>query len=255
MAQQNKSESQDIPKRNPITSDLTGQKFGKLRVSSFAGYSQNKYKQALWNCTCDCDKNVVVYALNLKRGTSQSCGCSTLKSITKHGMYKTKEYKTWRQIKSRCCYEGNPSYDKYQANGVEMAEVFKEDFLAFFNDIGPVPDNEGYWSVDRIDCNKGYIPGNIRWATFEEQQRNKKISDKNTSGITGVYWRVVNGKVLSAIAAWHEIDNGVNKVKRKYFTLRKYGKDTAFLLACEYRKQQIERLNSMGYGYSENHGK
>lgn len=80
--------------------------------------------------------------------------------------------------------------------------------------------------------------------------------DSNTSGVTGVMWQ--NDKVrLAAVAYWKEFDelSGKNKSRSRSFSVSKYGEELAFELAVTARNEAIDRLNAMGYGYTENHGK
>lgn len=125
------------------------------------------------------------------------------------------------------------------------------------NEVGLCPGKENYWSLDRIDYNKGYIKGNLRWATTYQQARNKSKLKSNTSGVNGVYFHV-NKKynLTDARCSWREqTEEGIFKQKTKCFSVKKYGLLPAFAMVCKYREEQIRRLNSLGYGYSENHGK
>ncbi len=93
----------------------------------------------------------------------------------KHGMTRTPEYSCWLSMKNRCY---NPHHKKFYIYGgrtpppITVCEAWREDFMAFYRDMGPRPGLE--YSLDRIDNEQGYSPGNVRWATTKEQNRNKR---------------------------------------------------------------------------------
>lgn len=145
----------------PKLIDLTGQLFDKLRVESF---SHRKNRHTYWNCACNCGRKTVASTNNLRRGKHLSCGCG-------HGLSRTPEYETWYNIKLRCgLIRDQPAKPGYDDIGVYPA--WAESFDKFLEDVGHRPASG--MSMDRIDPSKGYLPGNVRWATRIEQNRNKR---------------------------------------------------------------------------------
>ena len=90
---------------------------------------------------------------------------------TYHGQHDSKEYRAWANIKARCTNPKIPGYQNYGARGIGMAQEWLQSSAAFLTYVGraPSPDH----SLDRIDNTKGYVPGNVRWATRDEQANNK----------------------------------------------------------------------------------
>lgn len=172
----------------------------------------------------------------------------------KHRLSSSKEYKCWSSMKDRCLNPNTHMYCKYGGEGITVDTLFVDDFTKFIDEIGMMPNYETRWSVDRIDGSLGYLKGNIRWATVEQQTRNRKMPSNNKSGVTGVYW--VKGKCSTtyAVSNWYELTDGVLKKKCKWFNVSKLGLFPAFLEAVKYRTEQIRRLNTLGYDYSDTHG-
>lgn len=239
--------------------DLTGEKFGRLIVTHLEGRKEDRSgKPLLWACDCECGKKALVVSNELTSGHTKSCGCYLEEYLEKsnqrfreeyqtHGLSGTKEYSAWKRIKARVFKKSNQDYETYSKIG--MSDSFANDFTAFLEDIGKIPEGmEGRVSVDRIDNTKGYVEGNVRWATDTEQARNKGMYSNNKSGVTGVCNKGGEGWV----ASWY-VSPG--KSKSRYFSIKKYGDELAFLMVCEYRQHQIDLLNLAGAGYTENHGK
>ena len=91
---------------------------------------------------------------------------------TKHGWSQLPEYKCWQQIKQRCLNPDHRQYPNYGGRGIDVHVPWVDNFEAFFAYVGPRPSPEH--SLDRRENNKGYVPGNLRWATPEEQNRNRR---------------------------------------------------------------------------------
>lgn len=155
--------------------DLSGKKFGSLLVLSRA--ENSPYGRAKWNVLCDCGEEKAIIGQSLTSGKTTSCGCHRRKANsvnnTTHGMTKSPEYRAWASMIARCRNEGATGYHDYGARGITVCERWIGSFETFFADMGPRPSTNH--SLDRFpDVNGNYEPGNVRWATKEEQERNKR---------------------------------------------------------------------------------
>lgn len=162
--------------------DLTGKRFGKLKVLSYAGSSK-------WNCICDCGKRTTVKTGALNFGVTQSCGCKnketrfTSETATTHGMSAEKIYGVWRGMKQRCGNPNDRSYKWYGGRGISVCEEWRNSFETFYDYVCKLPNyGEPGRTIDRIDVNGNYCPGNVRWATWSEQAANKQSSRKEHYG-------------------------------------------------------------------------
>ncbi len=237
--------------------NLVGQEFGNLTVVGLHTESrQNKGgKQRQWLCQCKCGNMHLSVSDHLKNGYTKSCGClNHLGHNKKPGEYRTKVYSAWRNAQYRCYDDSYICTAQYKGRGIIMSDEFLNDFETFYEYMGDPPSVEQ--TLERINVNGNYERGNLTWALPELQARNKTKLNSNKSGVTGVCWQNDKGK-FAAVAFWREFDMSKNKtiVRSKSFSVSKYGEDTAFRLAVRAREEAIKRLNELGYGYTENHGK
>jgi len=129
-----------------------------------------------------------------------------------------------------------------------MYEPWVNSFEKFYEYLGDAPSKNH--SVDRIDNDGNYEPGNIRWATQTQQLRNRGKLKTNTTGFTGVS-KLNRKSGANYMAACKRLDG---TIWTKSFSESVYGNE-AFELACKYREMMIEQLNSEGAGYTEKSGK
>jgi hypothetical protein len=156
-----------------LRKELLGRHFGRLVVRKYVGLNgNNRY----WKCDCVCGGKIIANGNELKRGNTSSCGCWRRERISakniRHGLCESPEYRAWTNIKVRCSNPKAANYDDYGGRGIRMCLEWIDDFMAFYTHIGPRPSAK--YSVDRIDVNGHYEPGNVRWATGSEQQLNRR---------------------------------------------------------------------------------
>lgn len=156
--------------------DEAGNRYGRLTVVGLS--TVQKGSAPLWYCSCDCGGSIDVPGSPLRKGKVVGCGCvqreRSKAANTTHGAFYSHpaEYRAWSEAKRRCFNANAKCYPRYGGRGITMCDEWKSDFSAFLRDLGPRPTPEH--SLDRIDNNGDYRPGNCRWATAKEQNRNKR---------------------------------------------------------------------------------
>jgi len=179
------------------TEDLNGRTFGVLTVLGREN-GPRIYDQARWICLCSCGLLTIVSSSNLRRGITRSCGCLRANKLRarrlRHGLTESPTYSTWLSMRSRCNPNnvGTHAAKWYADRNVTVCDRWAlfENFLA---DMGERPEG---MTIDRIDTDGNYEPGNCRWATLQEQVRNRKATrfiEYNGEARTASEWGALLG--------------------------------------------------------------
>lgn len=161
---------------------LVGYRYGRLVVVERA--SNDRHGETRWVCRCDCGEVAVVRRGNLRSGNTKSCGClhrqRSAAAHRTHGRKGDPIYQVWWNMVQRCTNPNNPRWEYYGGRGITVCDRWMT-FENFYEDIGErppdLPERTGkraYWSLDRIDNDSNYEPGNVRWATPVQQRANRR---------------------------------------------------------------------------------
>lgn len=147
-----------------------GQRFNRLTFVRLAGRAPDKHLRGLWEC--DCGKSHFVIVSRVVNGYCQSCGClstETKPGLT-HGQTDSPTYSSWQAMKGRCLNPEHKDYPRWGAKGVTVCDRW----LSFENFLADMGERPAGTSIDRWPNFRGnYEPGNCRWATPEQQARNR----------------------------------------------------------------------------------
>jgi hypothetical protein len=167
-----------MPRKSQL---MAGDRFGLLTAVAFVGRSA--YRESRWMFKCDCGNETECLVNNVKRGHTKSCGClrperrRDLRPSHQDGR-STREYKTWENMKQRCFNPRRHNWKHYGGRGITVCDRWRDSFDAFLADVGPRPVGR---TLDRIDPNDHYRPGNVRWASPKEQRANRRYVIKGVA--------------------------------------------------------------------------
>ncbi len=184
----------------PVALDLTGHVYGRLTV---IGPAPSTGKSRLWACRCECGADKTVPRAHLRKGLTASCGCLKRDMMiarnhkhghaTKHAESRT--YVAWQSMRLRCTSPRRREWKYYGGRGITVCERWStfENFLA---DMGECPDG---LTLDRIDSDGDYEPGNCRWVSWAVQKRNRRSVKLTDDIVAEIHGRVEHGEPKASV--------------------------------------------------------
>lgn len=205
--------------------NMIGFKVGKLTVISESGRISS---QVSWLCQCECGNTSIIQGYELRKGNRTSCGkCTNIgQKQKKHGMYQTRIYSIWENMKARCNCPSEKHYMNYGGRGIKVCQSWNE-----FENFYKWAIQNGYndnLTIDRIDNDKGYSPDNCRFVSRIVQQNNRRVNKT-----------ITYNNETHTIAEWSRIKN----IKASTIRARlKYGwKDTEKILSNTNYSKEIKK--------------
>jgi hypothetical protein len=159
--------------------NLADQRFGRWLVLERAPDDANGCSS--WLCRCNCGVKRTIRSNQLRDGRSQSCGClhhEMMKGLQRrltHGhsvnRRSNRTHESWVDMRARCSNPNKRFFKHYGGRGITVCERWLNSFENFLADMGERPPG---LTIDRIDYNGNYEPGNCRWGTAEQQGRGRR---------------------------------------------------------------------------------
>ena len=195
---------------------LIGTKHGRLTILSIY-----KEKRLRLHSICDCGNKKDFDIGNLPR--THSCGCFRIEMTkiakTTHGKRRSREYKTWSDMKNRCNNKNDGHYKYYGGRGIKYFEEW-EHFENFYRDMGNRPPDK---TLDRIDVNGNYCKDNCRWATQMEQMANTTRNKYVIFNGEKLHYSEMSRRLgLKEATFWARIDQGWTE--EEAMTIPRYGR-------------------------------
>lgn len=173
-----------------VAPDLVGRRYGRLLVTEKAPTLARK--QSRWMTLCDCGQFKIISAYSLIHGATTSCECYRREVLAagrallwRHGHAKggiSPTYVSWQAMLHRCYHTQHTNYRYYGAKGIRVCQRWRHSFADFLADVGERPHGT---TLDRIDGTKGYKPGNVRWASAQQQADNRRNRKYRVTDIDG----------------------------------------------------------------------
>lgn len=123
-----------------------------------------------------------------------------------HARLRTPTYLSWKNMMGRCFCEGAPYFKYYGGRGITVCERWRSSYLNFLADMGERPPGA---TLDRIDGDGHYEPGNCRWSTMREQVRNRRYTKLNPRGVRQIRWLIEMGYRQVAVARMFGVRSNV----------------------------------------------
>lgn len=164
--------------------ELTGKIYGYWTIIGLSN-KKSKYRQPYVVCKCKCGTEKEVLLTTLRSGRSKSCGCYRKEQLKEtphnylHGKQGTPEYNSWNSMIHRCCNKKHKNYSDYGGRGIKVCDKWLDKItgvIQFIQDVGEKPEPKHLYSLDRIDNEGNYEPGNVRWAKSSTQNNNRRKS-------------------------------------------------------------------------------
>lgn len=192
--------------------DYIGKSYEKLTIVEWLG--RDNWGGQIVKCQCECGNYIETSLQGIKSGHAKSCGCYqrllASKRLYKHGKTHNDIYNVWAAMIRRCTNPNVKEANNYIGRGISVCSDWRNDFQKFYDYVRKLPHyKEDGYSLDRIDNNGNYEPGNVKWSTKEEQANNRRSN----------HFIIHNGKTQS-ISQWAR-ELGMNQ-STLYMRLNKY---------------------------------
>jgi len=171
-------------------------------VNPYIKPSGKKERKARFKCTCGKEFEAIISSV--KSGNTKSCGCYMINKIkesnTIHGLRSHPLYIKWASIVSRCNNKNVNNYERYGGRNIKICKEWRKNFKSFYDYVTKLPNyrKKGV-TLDRIDNDGNYEPGNLRWITIRQQNINRRTQKNNTSGYIGIGYNKYHKKWSSII--------------------------------------------------------
>ena len=209
-------------------SDIAGLKYGRLTVIKEVN---PRKRSRVFQCECSCGKTKDINMGSLRGGLTKSCGCLrdeiNTKRETKHGLRYQPMYGTYNDIKARCLNKKRRGYAGYGGRGIKIHSEWEDSPKSFFDyiasELGERPEGQ---TLDRINNDGNYEPGNLKWSTPRQQcnnQRTNKHITFNGETLTMAQWSrrtnirkdVIAGRLRYGWSVERALTTPASKLKRK----------------------------------------